>query len=88
MPRKVSEQWLGILDADSSPAFLTTMHNHTREIDSLHRIMEKHLPITGPRPPLTNVQIAGKLKDAYDEAGLSEFWGLCEDWLRAQGKIP
>lgn len=59
------------------------MHNHTREIDSLHAVINKYIPETasgriakfGTDTPPRSVLI-DQLGKAYDELGMTGLWNV------------
>ncbi|MFO1440189.1 MAG: polymorphic toxin-type HINT domain-containing protein [Verrucomicrobiaceae bacterium] len=74
-------------EIDNIPSFLTSMHNHTREIDSLHSVINKHIPETaagritkfGTANPSRTVLLTA-LGNAYAELNMTGFWNVVKNF--------
>lgn len=91
VPKKIQE-WLGVTkDRDSVPAYLTTMLEHRGAEYGIHQRLSKKLgekigvdrvPLNRDRPAgLEDDDIIDAMREVYEEAGLSHFWQVCDNWL-------
>ena len=93
IPKKIQE-WLGLTkNKDSVPAYLTTMLEHRGAEVGIHQRLEKKLgdligtdkvSLNKPIPDALKNQpdlILRALEETYEEAGLSHFWEVCEEWI-------
>jgi hypothetical protein len=93
IPKEV-QGWLGMTkDVNDCPAYLTTMLEHQgagRGVGLHQRFAEKLGAAMSPsrpswtlrmgRPPLSDDKILEVLAITYEEAGLANFWEVCNMW--------